>query len=37
MSAAQGGILEIVEFLITHGADVNVKGGYWGKGKRTKN
>ena len=31
MAAAEGGHLDIVEFLVTHGADVNVKGGYWGK------
>ena len=31
MAAAENGHLEIVEFLVTHGADVNFKGGYWGK------
>ena len=29
--AARYGHLDIVEFLVTHGADVNVKGGRWGK------
>ncbi len=32
MTAARYGHLGIVEFLVTHGADVNVKGGgRWGK------
>ncbi len=31
MIAARAGHLDIVEFLVTHGADKNVKSGYWGK------
>ncbi len=31
MAAAWYGHLNIVEFLVTHGADLNFKGGYWGK------
>ena len=31
INAAENGHLGIVEFLVTHGADVNIKGRKWGK------